>query len=254
MLQAGLAVWLATALVTSVQSQPPATKGKAAPSGQRQIEAATKAMGGAALVDGVKTLTLTGTTRRRVGATEMDMKVTTSYLFPDRYRQEMTLPVGTIVTVVNPGGAHLLMEGQPSMLPDAEKTALVNAMRRNLIAILQARKDKGYAPTLAGSAAIGNRTVDRVTVNVQGEPTTLAIARDSGQILQLSYRGPGPSGAAGDVVVNLADYRTVGGLSYPYTIEALLDGQPAFSSKLETVTVNPTLAETLFQAPAAGTP
>src|SRR5687767_10201999 len=200
MLEACLAVWFATALVTSVDPKPASSnKGKAAGSGQRLIEAATKAMGGATLVDGVKTLTLAGTTRRRVGVTEMDMKVTSSYLFPDRYRQEMTLPVGTIVTVVNPGGAHLLLEGQPSALPDAEKTALVNAMRRNLIALLQARRLPGYTPTLAGSSALGNRTVDRVSVNVQGEPTTLSIARDSGQILQLSYRGPGPSGAPGDI-------------------------------------------------------
>src|SRR5262245_3177288 len=108
--------------------------------GAALIRKAIDAMGGAAVVDGIKTLELRGkATRKFPGGNAVDFSSTTYMLFPDQYRQDVTLPMRSLVTVWTPQGAFTDMGDGPVILPDAQRTAMEQGLRRNLVGLMKSR-------------------------------------------------------------------------------------------------------------------
>lgn len=221
--------------------------------GAALIDKAVRAMGGAAAVDKVKSLEIRARgTRRLPGGSDIEVQTTTRIVFPDRYRQDTTLPGGTVSTILGPLGAFLTIETAGALpLPDEETATLKRTVRRNLVALLQARKEPSFSPAATLS---GKEQGDSVGVNVGGETLTLKLDPKTGHIREADFIGSSGAGAQGRIVVNYSDYRPVDGLMYPFALSGTFDGQPSFDSKLDSVTVNPTLADALFMPPPPPSP
>jgi hypothetical protein len=227
--------------------------------GATLIRTAVDGMGGVAVVDGVKALELRGkATRMFPGGNNVDFASTTYLLFPDHYRQDVTLPMGSLVTVWSPQGAFTDMGDGPVILPDAQRTAMEQGFRRNLVGLMKARTMPGFRATAkgAGTTSTGD-AVELVEVASQGHTTILGIDAASGRILLAKWQGRiGAGGEPGETVTEFSDFKSVpgGGLIYPYALSSVFAGNPTHSVALESVVVNGALDPALFEPKGAPVP
>ncbi len=191
-------------------------------SGAALIAKAVEAFGGAAAVDAVTALELKGKGTRRVQEDDLTVTTLTRFYFPDRYYQELVLPMGTMKTVLSPSVAFLVAGEGSLPLPDAERQTLQKLVQRN---------------------------VQLVDVTRPGDALTLAIDPVTGQVLQSRFESIGGLAPRGLLVVTYSDYRKAGPITYPFSAVATLAGRPANSQVLESVVVNPRLDEALFLPP-----
>jgi hypothetical protein len=152
-------------------------------------------------------------------------------------------------TVVSSTEAFIVAGEGSLPLPDAERQSLLKLMNRNLVAVLQARSRAGFSAVPAGKATVDGVGAELVTVNTGADTITLAIDPASGQILQSTSESGGGASAKGTLVVTYADYRRAGPIVYPHKATGTFAGQPAFTSQLDSVVVNPKLDEALFKPP-----
>lgn len=247
-----------TALMVAWMAAPGAARGAFTPGeepqrlGQELLAKAVEAFGGAAAVDAVGALEVKSKGTRRVQGSDLEVITITRYFFPDRYYQELQLPMGVMKTVLSPKEAFIVAGEGSLALPDSERQTLLKLMQRNLVAILKARKQPGVSTVPAGNATVGGKAAALVAVKRDGDTVTLAIDTATGQVLQSSYTMPAAGlTQAGELVINYSDYQrgAPGQLVYPFTAVGTMAGEPAFAQHVESVVVNPKLDETLFQPP-----
>ena len=80
-----------------------------------------------------------------------------------------------------------------------------------------------------------------------GAPFTLYFSPD-GALARVDYVGPGPRGEA-QLTEVFRDWKPVGSLRYPHQRQVLIEGKPYLESKLNTLTLDPPLADSLFKKP-----
>jgi hypothetical protein len=219
--------------------------------GMALIRKAVDGMGGTGVVDGVKTLELRGkATRKFPGGNSVDFNSTTYLAFPDRYRSDVQLPMGSLVTVWTPEGAFTDMGDGPVKLPDVQTTAMEQGFRRNLVGLLKARTSPGFVATAKGPGKTpAGAAVELVEVRSGGHTTVLGIDPASGRILSTSWSGRiGAGGEPGETVSEFTDFRAGSdGLIYPYALTSTFAGTPTHSVVLESVLVNATIDPALFE-------
>ena len=222
------------------------------PSGIALVEKAVAAFGGAPAVDAVKSLELRSRGTRRIQADDLPVTMLTRYYFPDRYYQELNLPMGTMKTVLGPKGAFIVAGEGSLPLPEGERKTITQLVQRNIIAILQARKRPDFQAEVVGTDTVAGKTVQLVKVTRQDDVVTLAIDPATGEVRQSRFDSPGGALPAGLLIVTYSDYEpvdTVLTLRYPVRAEATMAGQPAFSQRVEGVLVNPKLDDAAFDPP-----
>ena len=95
--------------------------------------------------------------------------------------------------------------------------------------------------------------LERVDIELPEFTTTLGIDPATGHVINQTYRGRGPGGVVGQIVINYSDFRTVEGLSLPFKTTATFDGQPfpALSGTIEAITINAQIDPSAFKKPEA---
>jgi hypothetical protein len=238
---------------TAPPAPPPSAKDRKR--GAALIAKAVTAMGGAAAVDRVKSLEMKATGKRLLpNGTELAVTTRTRMVFFDRYRQDTTLPGGTMAAILSPGAAFVVMGEAALPLPEEERDNMKRNVRRNIVALLQARRDKGYGAAATGTATVNGIPAELVKIDLAGDPATLAIDPKTGRILELTYKGSGPAQTIGTFVMAYGDHRKVDGLNYPFSVTGTFDGKPAFSAKVESLTINPKLEDAVFTPPPPPSP
>lgn len=224
---------------------PPAPPVEATPetlaAGAERMAALLAAMGGAEAVAAVDSLVQRGTMTASTPDGEMQAGLASVMLYPDRFRQEMTLPFGTLVTVVDgesgfrttPAGTEPLT-GQ--LLADSRR-----ARGRNPLVLLRRYLDGEVRAIAIGEAAVA----------LEAEDDTIAIALDpeTGRPASMTYRGNDFAGTPGEVSIVYADWREVSGLQVPFAATATFEGEPLWTLALEEVAVGGPVDESVFTAP-----
>jgi YHS domain-containing protein len=219
--------------------------------GRALIEKAVEAAGGASKIDGLKSYQEKGfaTRRTRDGVSEMQTSLT--WVFPDRVRQERVFaPDMTLATVVTPAEAFFVMRGADSMF-DEQRAHFRKQFRRNLLAVLRARRGEGFTAAAVGAGRVGESNVEQVLVNFDGVRLTLGVEASTGRVLSLSQRGRGPGGAFGEIVETFSDFRTVDGLSLPFKVSGTFNGEadPTRTYRVESLVINGEVSPALFEKP-----
>jgi hypothetical protein len=260
---------LAGALAASgalAQGPPPAASpapAQDAEQGASLIARAVLGLGGAAAIDGIKTLELRGKgTRTAPSGLEVPIETTTRILYPDRFRQDIKITlaaiesVGAIATVVTDREAFLLAGGDaPQLLPEAQRAALAASFRRNLVTLLRSRKDPSFVAARTGAASIDATPVEVVRVGLAGETMSLAIDPATGRTLRLICANVSPGkGPSGELTILYSDFRQAGPIVYPFESTGTLDGKKVYESKLEAIVVDGPIDEALFTAPKPPVP
>ena len=229
---------------------PAAATPAAASAGKALIEKAVTAMGGASLVDGVKAYREETSAAVSTPQGEIELQSVLLVAPPDRVRQEMATPMGTM-TMKIAGGAGVVDAGprgtQP--LPDTQRVQVLRQVQRSPLFLLQRRGEPGFAAAVAGEGTVGDTPVTLVRVEAGGDSMTVGVDPVTGQIRSLLARGTGPTGAPAEVLTEYGDYRAEAGLSVPHTRTSSIGGTVAQKITVKKVEVNPTVPPDAFAAP-----
>jgi len=224
--------------------------------GKALVEKAAQAMGGASVIDPLKTLLLKGTSRRSTVAGEIEVSQTTWIRFPYHYRQETALPGGVVTLVVAPTGAFLEGSLGSAEIEEDQRRSIEAGILRNPIALLKTRMAYLFRAVPSPPVTTGGRRLERVLTLVGNEATTLFLDPQTGRIVRLEFPGreevkPGKMGLK---AVVFRDFREVSGLVYPFESEGFFNGKRTFLTKLESVKVNEPMPDALFAVRAQQSP
>ncbi len=225
---------------------------EAASKGKALIEKAVTAIGGAKALDAVTSFAEKSTFSLQAPQGAMDIKVNVQLVVPDRLRQELSMPMGTISMVLDKGKAFVITPGGAQDLPDSQRAKLAKELLHVPWLILRQRNASGFKATAKGADKVGDTPVEDVVVEYGGEVLTLGID-GTGRVLRLKYRGEPPAGGPpGDVSDVFSDFRDAGqGLTLPFKHAVSFNGQEMMSATRETVTINGPVDEKQFEKPAA---
>lgn len=162
---------------------------------------------------------------------------------PDSVRQETIRPTFTLASVITPSESFTVFNNAARPMPEANRAAIYKELYHDPIFLLRARTQPDFKAWLGSE--------ERLEVELPEFTTTLGIDSATGRVVNQKYRGRGPGGLVGEIVINYSDFRTVEGLSLPFKTEATFDGQPfpALSSTIEAITINGQVDPSKFKKP-----
>lgn len=219
--------------------------------GQELIALALKGFGGAAKVDAVKNYQTKLKHGYKQGDKVLEYPQTVTIVFPGQYRNEFDWGTSQTGDVLSPTGtASLTTKNSETDVWQREepvKVALERALYREPLAILKARKEKGFVVFAAGKAKVGDTEVELLKVGFKGATSTLSIDSATGRIVQIAYRDR--KGAFGDVVKTFSDFRAVDGVTLPFGVTESFNGKVVTSPMIfvESIAINGKLDAKLFQ-------
>jgi hypothetical protein len=218
------------------------------------VARAVDAVGGAERLAAVTSLRRSGTAVASSPQGEMQIELNEWNVYPDRQRQEMKLPFGTMVSVVTAEGGFMVTPQGVQDLPQQRLADSRKSMRRQLLPLLRASLEEGFEAVALEEDEIEGRAVDEVQVALGGEVIILAIASDNGEVVAMTYRGPGFSGAPGEILQLFSDFREVDGLSLPHKTDSTFDGDPYITVTATEIVVDGQVEESTFERPLADEP
>ncbi|HMB52327.1 MAG TPA: hypothetical protein VKU40_03355, partial [Thermoanaerobaculia bacterium] len=232
--------------------EPEAERAEVTAEGQAAAEAAigraVEAMGGAAAIDGVEALSTRGVAVQATPAGEIEIPIEILRVYPDRMRQQMTLPFGEMTMVID-GEAGFLVGPQGTQdLPGSQLAQMKRSSARDPLSILRARGADGFTATALDAGEVDGQPVDRVQVEYEGDVSVIAIDAE-GRVVQVTYQEAGPSGQPGETVRRYGDFRPAGGLVYPHSLTSSFEGEQTLSATVEAVEVNPEFDDSTFARP-----
>jgi zinc protease len=230
----------------------PAASPEAAAKAKTLIAKAVDAFGGAAKVDALTSVQEKGTAVVKTQQGELEIKNSVTIALPDKLRQELVLPMGTVSMVLTPTAAFLTTPGGSQPMPESERASLKKEFVHSPLYLLRNRAAAEFKAAHTGAGKAGETAIEQVRVEFGGEALTLGIEPATGRVLTVSYRGQGPTGGPpGDVVQTFSDFRSVeGGLTLPFKMVGTFNGEQAMTSTTDSITVNAPVDAALFQQPA----
>lgn len=242
---AGLCLLLLTTSIAWAEAPPVKPDAGA---GAAIVARAVEAMGGAALVDRIVTLTVVGNATRETPNGTLKSPTRTYIEFPASFRQEIEINGTMIAMASSPQGAFLIAPSRVQALSEAQRQNLEVTALHNPLVMLKGRRQELFSADAKGESAIDGTAVDLVDIFVGNEQLQIAVEKSSGRILRQEFdtRGGTPD-RPGRMVVNYSDFRrTPYGITIPHTSIGRFEGTIAFQSSIQSVTVNAKLKESLF--------
>lgn len=221
--------------------------------GQQLVQLALKGFGGAAKVDAVKNYQTRFKLAYKQGDKISEYPQTLTIVFPGQYRTEYdwgSVQTGDVLTA----GTALSLTTRAAAIDTWQREApvreaLERALYREPLAILKARREKGFVAVATGTGKVGETTVEWLTVGIKGATSTLGIDPKTGHVLQIAYRER--KGAFGDAIKTFSDFRSVNGLMMPFGVSETFNGKPVNSptTTVESIIINANLSAALFPQP-----
>jgi YHS domain-containing protein len=178
---------------------------------------------------------------------DREMKTGFAWTVPHRLRMEMTFPdFGTVANVITDSDAFV---ATPRGVGTLEKTQVRELMRQAFLhplLLVRARESERFRAVLRSPNVVDIQMVD-------GPVMTMQIDASSGRPASVSYRGRGPEGDFGDVVITFSDYRDIGGVAVPFRRATTFNGEavPTQSVTLQSADVDRPIDDARFKRPAS---
>lgn len=156
-------------------------------------------------------------------------------------------------TLLSPEWSGMLSEGRAEPLAAARRAAFERQLLRLPIVLLRARFETGFIAVADGAGVTQDGPIDFVLVHYRGVTTRLGIHKESGQLIQVSFRGRDGTRFVGDVVRTYKGFITQNGITLPTSWQTSFNGEanPAISVRFLRIELNPRFEPGTFQPPAA---
>ena len=217
--------------------------------GRAILEAAAQAAGGAEFGK-IESLEISSSGQASgPGGQQISIDVKTQVLYPDRIRNELKLPFGTIqqgfdgksAWAVTPQGA---MELPQSVTGEFQRgIALVGA-----VGLYQRTLAGGLEAQYLGEEEIAGKKTEAVQWNAPFGPVKLYFDPATHHLVAARFRQVTPQGAV-DAEQQWSDFRAAGGVQVPYQTLTLHDGSKFSDFTVQDVKLNTKLDSSLFSKP-----
>jgi zinc protease len=219
--------------------------------GQALLAKAVDALGGAAALDGVKSYAANGQTTVKTPQGEFTLQTKETLALPDRFRQELTLPMGQMTVVIAGAEAFMITPQGEQAMPASMREQAENQLAHVPMLLLRQRTQPGFEAVAAGEGKSGDTATALLAITFKGRTSTLGIDPQSGRVLTVSFRGSGPDGVPADTVQTFSDFRPAGGLTLPFAQSTSLNGEAYATSTVSAVTVNAAVDDALWKRKGA---
>ena len=217
------------------------------PEGKALAAKVATAMGGLPKLQSIKAMHVS-IAESDGGGPPSPIDVTLAY--PDRMHVDVQTQQGALTIVTTPDTAFMTMAGMGTRsMPPEQKSEMLAQLHHDLVYVAQHVDDPAFTFTAAGTEKIGD--VDAAILDIGGAIPWVRWYVDpkTGYILREKYKAMGQSGPF-DGESNLADWRTVDGLTMPYKHQNKQDGQETSNAEFKKIELNPTIDPKLFAKPA----
>ena len=170
---------------------------------------------------------------------------------PDRFRQDLTLPMGQMTVVIAGPEAFMITPQGEQPMPASMRQQAEDQLAHVPLLLLRQRTQPGFEVAAAGEGKSGDTATALLAITFKGRTSTLGIDPQSGRVFTVSFRGTGPDGVPGDIVHTFGDFRPAGGLTLPFAQSSTLNGEGNATSKVAAVTINGPLDEALWKRKGA---
>jgi YHS domain-containing protein len=235
-------------------ARPVPSQAAALAQGRKLLDDAARAMG--PKLDAVTSLVEAFTQVQKRSQGEVQVATTLSWAYPDRARQDrkatlMGKPTGSSTLSIPQGAWYITLQGQAYPVPAAGRPGLQADFGRHPVALLKNRRRTGLVAAAEGAASIDGTAVQRVRV-VDGALDATINLDAAHRIHSISFVDRNAEGTYGTFTIFYSDYRPVDGLTLPFNVRAMFDGQPEplQSWTVDSIAVNPALDPSTFAAPS----
>jgi predicted Zn-dependent peptidase len=215
--------------------------------GSELLAAAIAAHGGAETLKSFESVRQRASAVATTPGGPMRVEIDQLVVYPDRLRQALTLPQGTLVQVVTPTSAFVQTPAGIQPLEGDRRESLADGLHRTLPVFLRAAAEGSVEAAAVGAGDVGGVAVEYLRLTREGERFQVAVDPVAGRILELTFRGTDLTGTPGEVRQVYANFRAVGGLTLPFSVEATFEGDPYLSSTISEALVNEEVDEALFE-------
>ena len=212
-----------------------------------------EAVGGAAKVDAVKSIKTESGMSVATPQGEFQLTSTQIFVLPDRFRRDLKTPMGTQTQVVTPASAFVQMGKMTRPMSDSQKEDGVNAMKRELVPLLQARNSPDLKVLYTGTEKVNGADCDLIGVAIGGTNVKLAVDQATGRLEQASYQGKNMQGVPGEITVTYSDHHDVDGIEMPWTSNVTFNGQKMITQEVKSMVINGEIDEAVFKMPEGAT-
>lgn len=216
--------------------------------GDAALAKVVDAVGGAQLLDSIKTLVVTTDGTRATPIGTIKTKTTSYFAYPVRFRQEISVGNSQMAMVSTPSGAFLLSNDTVAELSAEDRQSVEVTALRNLITLLKSRQGHYFDATVGKPMSLDGRNVETIDIGVREEMTKLVVDPASGRVLRQVYALPASAGSeAGTMTIEYSEFTELApGLTLPKHARGSLDGKFAFESEIESIKVNVEIAPEMF--------
>jgi len=213
------------------------------------LAAAIAAHGGLEKLQAVKNVVMEGRATANSPMGPMDLDIKEYIVYPNKVRQDIKMPQGEMGIVFDgtSGFALTPMGAQP--LPPEMTAALKDDIFRQSFWLLASLSKDDSTIQYAGTEEVMGKSAALVLApQPSGETLKIFISEETYYIVKMNFRETEQG-----VVVNketlLDDYRDVDGIKVPHHIQQNVEGERFTETRINSVTVNAELDDTLFQVP-----
>lgn len=210
-------------------------------------------MGGAEKVQAVKSLRQKSTVHAKGPQGDMTLEVESLTVLPDRMRQQMQTPMGSVTMVVAPDGAFVLTPMGTQDMPPSQRENAVRDLKLLPLAVAARAADAQVSVRSAGTEKVGDVDAEVLEVTVDGVNARWMVDPKTGYVVRTVSRTSGPGGP-GEQVVDFSDFRAVDGVTVPFRRAIKRGGQDAGAVDVTEVQINPAVDAKEFVRPAAAAP
>jgi len=209
--------------------------------GSERMASVIAAMGGEDTVAAVEAVVQRGTMEASTPQGPMQASLESVVLYPGRFRQELVLPFGTLITVVDGDSGFRTGPGGTETLSGEDLADSRKARGRNLLVLMRRYLDGDVRAVASGKAGIV----------LEGADDTIALSIDveTERVVSMTYQGNDFSGTPGEVAISFDDWREVAGLQTAFAAVATFEGGPLWTLTLDEVEINDPVGEGTFEAP-----
>jgi hypothetical protein len=206
-------------------------------------------LGGAEKVGSLKSLRQKVSILASTPQGEMTIDAEQVVLFPDRFWQKLTTPMGEMTMVISPTVAYMAGPMGTRDMPASRKQDALDQLKRDPFVVAQHADDPKYVFAGGGSEKIGDVEAGVLNVNADGAQVRWYVDPQSGRVLRSVAQEMGPSGP-GETVTEYSDWKPVEGIVIPFKESRTRGGQQESVVEVRQIEINPAVDMKLFEKPA----
>jgi hypothetical protein len=200
-------------------------------------------VGGKANIDAVNGSRVAMTMSMNTPQGAMSADSTTILQYPHTLRQDMTLPMGTVTTVITPTAAFAITPMGTQDLPASRRDATVLDMKTDFFHILRHVNPK-YTLTAGGTEKIGDVETRILEISPEGGVVRWYIEPATGRLVRTVR-----STQMGETTTDYSEWKRFGALQMPTLATVTRGGEKAGEARVTAVEINPTVDAKLFVKP-----